>query len=176
MPGLAPPTPAQVVPGQFVTGALWNANVYNGLNFLKDRPLFIGQQQIVQSVANGTWGVITLDTEIVDTYGGHSTVSNTSRYTCQVAGWYRVGGRAAFAANGTGSRGARVHLNGNFLIGGAVLVGSGTLAGVPEVNHILQLAVGDYVEIAGGQNAGGSLSTLYANESASMMYVIWEHS
>ena len=173
---LASPTPAQVSPGQFITGALWNSNVYSGLSFLKDRPIYVGQQQIVQSVANTAWAPLTFDTEIVDTYGGHSTVTNTSRYTCQVAGLYRVGGRAAFAANANGSRGARVHLNGNFIIGGANLLGAGNLAGIAEVNHLVQLAVGDYVEIAGGQNSGGALSTLYANESASMMYVLWEHS
>ncbi|MFI5831094.1 hypothetical protein ACIA6C_28235 [Streptomyces sp. NPDC051578] len=175
MPGLAAPTPAQVVPGQYITGALWNANVYNGLTFLANAPFFIGQQQVVQSVANGTWAVLTFDSEIIDTYGGHSTVSNTSRYTCQVAGWYRVGGRAAFATNGTGSRGARVHVNGAFIQGAANLLGAGTLNGIVEVSHLLQLAVGDYVEIAGGQNCGAALSTAFANEAASMMYVIWEH-
>lgn len=173
---LGPPTPAQVVPGQFIAGALWNANVYSGLTFLKDRPLFIGQQQTGQSIANGTWAVVTFDTEIVDTYGGHSTVSNTSRYTCQMAGWYRVTGRTAFNGNPTGSRGARVHINGNYIIGAATLLGSGTLNGVPEVNHILQLAVGDYIEIGAGHNCGSALSTIYANECASMMYVEWIHS
>lgn len=172
---LAAPTPAQVAPGQYITGALWNANVYNGLSFLAARPIFVGQQQVVQSVANGVWSVLTIDTEVVDTYGGHSTVSNTSRYTCQLAGWYRVCARAAFAVNGTGSRGARVHVNGAYIQGAANLVGAGTLNGVVEASHLVQLAVGDYVEIAGGQNSGAALSTAFANEAASMMYVIWEH-
>lgn len=172
---LAAPTPAQTVPGQYVTGALWNSNVYNGLTFLANRPIFVGQQQVVQSVANGTWGVLTIDTETIDSYAGHSTVSNTSRYVCQLAGWYRVGGRAAFAPNGTGSRGARIHLNGTFIQGGANLLGAGTLNGIVEVSHLLLLAVGDYVEIAAGQNSGGALSTAFANEAASMLYVIWEH-
>ncbi|MFB6805491.1 hypothetical protein [Streptomyces sp. NPDC056387] len=172
---LGPATPAQVSPGQFISGALWNANVYNGLTFLANRPIFVGQQQVVQSVANGTWAVLTIDTETIDTYGGHSTVSNTSRYTCQLAGWYRVGGRAAFAVNATGSRGARIHVNGNFIQGAANLCAAGTLNGIVEVSHLIQLAVGDYIEIAGGQNSGGALSTAFANEAASMLYVIWEH-
>ncbi|MEV6580283.1 hypothetical protein AB0M92_19195 [Streptomyces sp. NPDC051582] len=172
---LAAPNPASVSPGGYVTGALWNANVYNGLTFLANKPLFIGIQTVVQSVANGTWQVLTFDTETIDTYGGHSTVSNTSRYTCQLAGWYRIAGRAAFAVNGTGSRGCRVHLNANYIQGAATLTGAGTLMGIPEVTHTLYLNVGDYVELAGGQNSGGSLSTAYVNEGASMMYVIWEH-
>ncbi|MFE3577837.1 hypothetical protein [Streptomyces vinaceus] len=169
------PTPASVSAGDYITGALWNASVYNGISFLASRPFFIGVQTIVQSIANGTWQPITLDTETADPYGGHSTVSNTSRYTCQVAGWYRVGGRVAFAANGTGSRGARIHINANYIQGGAALYGAGTLMGIPEVNHVLYLSVGDYIELAGGQNSGGSLSTAYVNEGASVMYAFWEH-
>ncbi|MFE2323578.1 hypothetical protein ACFXD5_06590 [Streptomyces sp. NPDC059385] len=141
------------------------------LDRLENPPIGVFQQQVTQSVATGVWSVLTFDTEITDPYGGHSTVTNTSRYTCQLAGWYRVTGRAAFNANATGSRGARVHLNGSFIIGAANLCGAGTLAGLVEVSHVLLLAVGDYVEIAGGQNSGGALSTQFANEGASMMYV-----
>ncbi|MFE6079965.1 hypothetical protein [Streptomyces virginiae] len=150
-------------PGQILTAQL--------VDQLENPPMAVLQQTVTQSVANGTWAVLTFDTEITDPYGGHSTVTNTSRYTCQLAGWYRITGRAAFAANSTGSRGARVHKNGSFIIGGANLVGAGTLSGIVEVSHVLQLAVTDYVEIAGGQNSGGSLSTAFANESACMMYV-----
>ncbi|MFF4644995.1 hypothetical protein [Streptomyces sp. NPDC001389] len=172
---LAAPNPASVVPGSYITGALWNANVYNGLTFLTNRPVFVGQQQVVQSVANTAWAVLTFDTEIVDSYGGHSTVSNTSRYTCQLAGWYRVGGRAAFAVNSAGSRGARIHLNGSYIQGAANLCGAGNLTGIVEVSHLMYLNVGDYIEVAGGQNCGAALSTVFANEGASMMYAIWEH-
>ncbi|MEV7584383.1 hypothetical protein [Streptomyces erythrochromogenes] len=145
------------------------------LTLLERPPLAVLYQTVVQSVPNGTWGVITFDAEIVDTYGGHSTSSNTSRYTCQYAGWYRVGGRAAFDPNSTGSRGSRVHINGNYIRGAATLGGAGNLSGIPYTEHILYLQPGDYVEIAGGQNSGGSLSTANANEAASYMYVEWIH-
>lgn len=141
------------------------------LDQLENPPIAVLQQQVTQSVANGTWAVLTFDTEVTDPYGGHSLVTNTSRYTCQLAGWYRVTGRAAFATNSTGSRGARVHVNGAYIQGAANLCGAGTLAGIVEVSHVLQLGLGDWVEIAGGQNSGGSLSTAYVGESASMMYV-----
>jgi hypothetical protein len=138
---------------------------------LENPPMAVLQQTVTQSVANGTWTAITFDTEVTDPYGGHSTVTNTSRYTCQLAGWYRVTVRAAFATNATGSRGARVHKNGAYIQGGANLVGAGTLNGIVEASHVLQLGLGDYVEGAAGQNSGGSLSTSFANESACMMYV-----
>ncbi|MCX4780051.1 hypothetical protein [Streptomyces sp. NBC_01264] len=153
--------------GQSILGAL--------LDKLENPPVAILQQTVVQSVPNGTWGVLTFDSEIKDTYSGHSTTSNTSRYTCQLAGTYRVTVRAAFATNATGSRGARIHLNGSFIQGAANLAGAGTLAGISEASHMLDLGVGDYVEGAGGQNSGGSLSTAFVGESASMMYVEWIH-
>ncbi|MEU9002586.1 hypothetical protein [Streptomyces sp. NPDC048551] len=143
------------------------------LQLIDAKPIAVLQQTVTQSVANGAWAVLTFDTEITDPNGGHSTSSNTSRYTCQYAGWYRVTGRAAFATNATGSRGARIHKNGSFIQGAANLAGAGTLNGISEVSHILSLAVGDYLEVAGGQNSGGSLSTSYAGEAASMMYVEW---
>jgi hypothetical protein len=138
---------------------------------LENPPLAVLQQTVTQSIANGSWTVMPFDTEIVDSYSGHSTVTNTSRYTCQLAGWYRVTVRAAFATNSTGSRGARVHKNGAYIQGGANLLGAGTLNAIVEASHVLLLAVGDYVEGAAGQNSGGSLSTAFANESACMMYV-----
>lgn len=145
------------------------------LNRLERPPIAVLKQTVSQSIPTGTWGIITFDAEDVDTYGGHSTTVNTSRYTCQFAGWYRVGGRAAFTSNATGSRGARVHINANYIPGGATLVGAGTLAGIPQTDHILYLNVGDYVEIAGGHNAGVSLSTAVTFEALSMMYVEWIH-
>ncbi|MGW5852080.1 hypothetical protein ACWFQ8_29740 [Streptomyces sp. NPDC055254] len=145
------------------------------LTLLERPPLAILYQTVVQSVPNGTWGVITFDSEEVDTYSGHSTSVNTSRYTCQYAGWYRVSVRAAFDVNATGSRGARIHLNGNYIRGGATLGGAGTLTGCPQSTHTLYLVPGDYIEGAGGQNSGGALSTAYVNEAGSRMEVEWIH-
>ncbi|MFJ1865553.1 hypothetical protein ACIOD1_13060 [Streptomyces sp. NPDC088097] len=143
------------------------------LQMLDAKPIAVLQQTVTQSVANGAWAVLTMDSEITDPYNGHSTSSNTSRYVCQYAGWYRITGRAAFATNSTGSRGSRIHKNGSFIQGAASLAGAGTLNGISEVSHVLYLAVSDYVEVAGGQNSGGSLSTSFAGEAASMMYVDW---
>jgi hypothetical protein len=145
------------------------------LTLLEKPPIAVLKQTVSQSVPNATWGLITFDTEDIDTYGGHSTSVNTTRYTCQFAGWYRIGGRAAFVANATGSRGARVHINANYIPGAATLVGAGSLAGIPQTDHIVYLNVGDYVELAGGQNSGGALSTAVTFESLSMMYVEWIH-
>ncbi|MFF4848010.1 hypothetical protein [Streptomyces sp. NPDC001194] len=168
-------TPRTWVVGEVVTAALMNQEIRDQITLLLNPPMAVLKQTVTQNVANGTWQTLTFDSEVIDSYNGHSTVTNTSRYTCQLAGWYRVTGRAAFAINGTGSRGARVHINAAFIQGGASLYGAGTLMGIPEATHVLQLAVGDYIEIAGGQNSGGTLATAFVNEGASMMYVDWIH-
>lgn len=76
-------------------------------------------------------------------------------------------------ANATGSRGARVHLNGSFIQGAANLVGAGSLSGIVECSHTIRLVPGDYLEAAAGHNSGGALSTYYGGEAASKMYVDW---
>lgn len=48
-----------------------------------------------QNIANNTPIAITFTGELLDTIGGHSTVTNTSRYTPNVAGHYRFIGMVA---------------------------------------------------------------------------------
>lgn len=176
MPNLPVPTWAQEVPGNFITSALWNANVYNGGTFLTNPPLFVGTQSAVQSVANGTWAALTLDTTQVDTYAGHSNVTNNSRYTAQVAGWYTVCGVSCWTTNSTGSRTARITVNGVIVIGAGTLLAAGTLnAAIATAPRSVFLNAGDYVEVQGGQNSGGALSTAVSTEAACALWVVWSH-
>ncbi|MET8624530.1 hypothetical protein ABZW30_12365 [Kitasatospora sp. NPDC004669] len=176
MTGLAVPTPASVVPGGYDTAALWNANVYNGLQFLLNPPLFEGYQSAAQSVANGSVTAIGIDTTTIDTYGGHSNTTNNSRYTCQTgaAGWYQVIACLGFAANANGSRALELHKNGTVIKLG--YDGSDNtridIAGALQATALIQLAVGDYVEAFAYQTSGGSLAT---NAVATGMTVIWKH-
>lgn len=43
-----------------------------------------------QSVNSASSTALTLDVEDIDSDGGHSLVTNTSRYTAQTAGWYLI--------------------------------------------------------------------------------------
>jgi len=177
MTGLAVPTPAQVAPGNFLTAALWNANIYNGLTFLLNPPLFHGLQITAQSVSASTWTAIALDSTTVDSYGGHSNTTNSSRYTAQVAGWYQVSGVLAINTNATGFRAARLQIN------GAALPASDSYANNMGTNNttvttptrLVFLNAGDYVELAGWQNSGGALSTSVLTEFASALNVLWVH-
>lgn len=101
---------ANEVPGNMLTGALWNANVAALGNFVTAVPVFYGIQTVAQSIV-GT-AVILLDAENLDSDGGHSTVTNTGRYTPTVPGLYLVLCTGAFAINATGTRAVQVRQNG----------------------------------------------------------------
>jgi hypothetical protein len=175
------PIPTLTAPtvGNFDTAAWWNQNVYDMLTYGLNNPIFVGVQTIVQaSLANTTWTTHTLDSETVDTYGGHSTTTNTSRYTAQVAGWYTVCGVSVWAANASGGRGARIHVNGAVIQGSAQDVlasSSSSFTGVMTPVRAVQLGVGDYVEVAGWQSSGGTLATGTASDLASALFVAWCH-
>ncbi|MEV6833471.1 hypothetical protein AB0N17_02900 [Streptomyces sp. NPDC051133] len=180
MANLAIPTLTAPSVSNYDTAAWWNANVYQLLTYGLNPPIFVGTQTIAQSVATSTWSAITLDTEQQDTYGGHSTTTNSSRYTAQVAGWYTVCGVVTWTQNSTGRRGARLHVNGSSVAGSAQLFApaSGTtFTGVMTAVRAVQLGVGDYVEVAGTQSSGSALSTGVAagGDLASALYVAWAH-
>lgn len=177
MANLPVPTPSTVSPGGFITASLWNAGVYNTLLYGLNVPIFVGTQTTVQSTANG-WTPASLDTEQIDSYGGHSNTTNPSRYTVQVAGWYTVAGVAVFVGSGTGIRAARIQVNGNYVQGTAQFVApssTGSFTGVMTATRAVQLSPGDYVELGLGQTTGGALSTGSNSDLASSLYVAWCH-
>lgn len=120
-------------------------------------PYFHGNNTTAQSLANATWTSILLQTEVFDTHNGHSTTTNTSRYTAVVSGVYQVTGVVGFAANFTGTRGARIAKGGIALQSGGVFVAAGRGAVTPTV--FVALNIGEYVEVQGWQDSGGALST-----------------
>ncbi|MGW2936085.1 hypothetical protein ACWDA7_30505 [Streptomyces sp. NPDC001156] len=180
MPNLPVPVLASEVANNLFTAALARAGIYTTGNFLLAPPLFVGTQTSAQSIGNNPspWTAISLNTEQVDTYVGHDNVTNNSRYTAQVAGVYSVCGVVAYAANATGVRGARLHLNGSAIQGSAqmTLPGPGTnLCGVATPVRAVQMAVGDFVEVAAYQNSGASLSTTTSSDLSSALWVCWSH-
>lgn len=166
------PTIPTEVPGNFWTSALWNANILGGLGYLFAPVRFKAYSSTAQSISSSTTSaVLTLDTEIVDSDGGHSTVTNTSRYTCQTAGLYAVTGSVCF--NTTNSTGTRTL---NIFVNGAGQTGAGQQAAPSASNGasvfsatLVQLAVGDYVELACWQNSGSTLSTATASALVTTM-------
>ena len=69
-----------------VTAAKLNTDVRDGYNFLLATPRAVMRKTANQSIPNATLTAVTWDLEDVDTDGGHSNVTNNSRYTAQTAG------------------------------------------------------------------------------------------
>ena len=156
----APVMPTEA-PGNYDTAALFNATIKALGDWVLGPPVFSGYQASAQSIANNLFTPATLDTELIDTDFGHSTVTNTSRYTFQVAGLYVAWGMAAFATNATGTRASKFITNGTTpIIGSETLYLPATTASpTAPTTAFIQAAVGDYVELNIFQNSGGALST-----------------
>lgn len=149
-------------PGLFITSALWNAQVRELNNFALGAPVFSGYQASAQSIANAAWVSFNIDTELLDADGGHSTITNTSRYTATVPGTYLVIGTSGWAGNVTGKRWVRLALNGSAINGTAC--GSDAHTSLNVGGHSTSTIVTlngstDYVEVQGQQASGGALNT-----------------
>lgn len=173
MPRTVPASSTQA-PGNLITAALWNAGPAASNTFLTTPPFAVLVQTAAQTVTTSTLAPIAFDTTVVDPDGGHSNVTNNSRYTCQVAGWYLVIGSIAWATSATGNRITQLTKNGsNPLGGGSTTVAAAGAANNPSIqaSFFFSLAVGDYVEVVGFQAAGGNLNTA-ANSSSMMVYFL----
>lgn len=168
------PSPRTWSVNDLVSAALLNTNIRDAVNFLANAPLFLGWQSAAQSIPNSVFTAVALDTNAVDTYNGHSTVTNNTRYTAQVAGWYECIGSFSFASNATGFRVGEIFKNGAVLSpevqSNVAVPGAGTYAA--QVDHLVFLAVGDFVEMRVDQGSGAALS-LIAGHSA--LGVRWIH-
>lgn len=172
------PVSATQSPGNLITGALWNAGPAASNTFLTTVPLAVVSQATTQSFTSGTAAALTYDSTQLDTDGMHSNVTNNSRLTCQVAGWYFVKAGAVWAANATGARVIQIYKNGvawtyswNTSLAVESFYDSGN-----ETSALVQLAVGDYVEAWAQEHSGGALSTAVVSTIASNMQCMWMHS
>jgi hypothetical protein len=148
--------------GEIVTAAYMNSNVRDAGNFFLSWPVFEGRQAVAQSFTSGAPTALLIDTEDIDTDNGHSTVTNTSRYTPQTAGRFQLSGGTAWASNATGIRTGELWKNGATLNGGGVNNGtvSGTTPRFPT-RTLTATANGstDYFEVWALQTSGGALLT-----------------
>lgn len=174
---LAVPSPANGVAGVDVTAAFWNAQVRDAVTFLANPPLCVCYAGAAQSIPNGTWTSLLFSLNRIDSYSGHSVVTNTSRYTAQVPGWYSVGGTGVLASSGTNNA-ARIAVNGTVILGtpqaGGLIAAAAAGTGAVECDVFLNL--GDYVEVQFFQSSGGAINTLVTGtDFTSLMHVRWVH-
>src|ERR1700749_3623230 len=173
---LAVPAPANGVAGGDITAAFWNAQVRGAVNFLANPPLCSVVQTVTQSIPNNAFTAVLFDTNVGDTYSGHSTTTNTSRYVAQVAGWDQVTGQIALPTTSPGVRGARTPKTGRAVAGSPAQVAPGVKAGVAAtLPKQIFLNVGDYVELAAYQTSGAAQSTAVFSDLCCSMEIRWVH-
>jgi len=114
------------------------------------------------TISNATETKLTFDTELLDTDGFHSTVTNTTRITIPTGkgGKYYVFAWGGTANNTTGYRQLEIIVNNR--TGTPSRVGNASVAGINNVvltpNGVAILAAGDYIELNTYQNSGGNLT------------------
>lgn|SRR5215471_2410644 len=120
-------------------------------------------RSVVQSIPSNLWTAIIFDRVRWDS-SGHWSAANPTRLTCKVAGTYVVVGNVMMSTGGAGTvRYAIVMVNGVVSSPGPGWVGVGgqsspTIASNVTVPTVVQLNVGDYVELAVLQDSGGALN------------------
>lgn len=164
------PVSSTQAPGNFITGALWNAGPAASNTFLTAVPVAAVYQSSAQSIANGATAALAFDATLSDSDLMHSNVTNNTRLTCQVAGLYFIAAAAVFLVNATGNRTMQLYKNGtayNYAWNGETALGGSNASGVFTVG-LVQMAVGDYVEAFAFQSSGGSLNTFTSGPTSSM--------
>ncbi len=169
------------VAGEVVTAAYLNTNVRDSGNFFLAKPIAELRQSVAQSIANfPTATAVTFDLEDIDNDSGHSTSSNTSRYTAQTPGRFQLSGGIAFAGNATGRRWACWYLNGSVLTGSQTTFAASTgsdIAIAARTKTVLLNGTTDYVELIAQQDSGGALNTYVGSSQAqSGLVVRWLNS
>lgn len=149
------------------------------LRFLMRRPAAVLRSTVAQSLTSGSWTAISWQVEDLDddpdAVGGHSTDTNTTRYTARYPGWYRAAGIVGFAANATGRRGARWLRNGSIVVERYQAAGVNAVVAVQAPNTLIYLGEGDYLELQAYQDSGGALATVVsATWTQPTMSVSWE--
>lgn len=103
------------------------------------------------TISSSTWTAVAFNTNVVDTYSGHSTSTNNTQYFFQVPGWYEVSG-SVFHGGGTAStiRAAVIGYSGT-PTGGATRRESADAAdeSVIASAYVLATASGDYCQLLG---------------------------
>jgi hypothetical protein len=112
-----------------------------------------------QTISNNSVTKITFDSENYDTNGFHDNSTNNTRITIPTGygGKYMFTFIASWENNSTGWRSIIFYVNGSEAENVSRLNNSGTIM-VANASLCLNLNAGDYVEFAGYQNSGGTIS------------------
>ena len=112
------------------------------------------------TISNNTFTALTFSTELFDTDGFHSTVSNTSRITIPSGkgGYYLFRSAAQIQNNATGERLMRFYKNGSFADPQFRLSHDSDGHNSIMLVSWMNLVAGDYIECYVNQTSGGNLN------------------
>lgn len=150
--------------------------VYNGTAWkvdVIDPPFAKLKRTANQTIANNTATAVAWDAEDEDTHNGHSTSSNNTRYTCQVAGVYDLDAAIPWVADGTGIRQIDFRKNGTDTDTGIRQPAISSFTASYCASGKVRLAVGDYVEVIVTQNSGASLAVNQGHAKGPLFSVAW---
>jgi len=112
-----------------------------------------------QSILDSTFTILNFNSEDFQFSTLHSTSVNNSRVTAQQVGIYLFVAQVNFASNVIGYRIIAIQKSGNFItISKFPPVASAGGATSQQCTFIVQLAVGEYIEVLAWQNTTGTLS------------------
>ena len=153
------------------TAAMLNTRIRDEINALKTLPFAVLRKTSAQGTSSGIHTAVQWNSEDVDTDGGHSNVTNNTRYTAQVAGWYYLIATVLWAGNANGRRDIYFRKNGDatrryaWSTNTPTSLAAGADIGVTISAH-MHLDVGDYVEVVTMQNCGATLNLLASNQDS----------
>lgn len=123
--------------------------------------LFASNQSYADNALQAnTWGQELWKNDIPGLASFHSTVTNNSRITIPLSGWYRITGQLAFVANVTGLREVVLRLNATSTIAGTSSgpTPTGEWFGMVTTPP-MQFTAGDFIELYGVQHSAGALNS-----------------
>lgn len=163
-------------PGDPISSTQWTTGVGYLNDFMTFPPIFRGRCTTAPVATTGVPLAMPLDTSDFDFDAGHSNVTNNSRYTCQVPGWYQVEGYVAFTNGGSNGRViAYVYKNGSPVAGSSQSTARVIDFQSVVCSTLVQLAAGDYVEIFGRQDTGANVAVTSGVDLAPCMNLFWVH-
>ena len=182
------PAPVFQTAGSVVPSAAWNAGPKAMGDFYLSPPIFRGRQSVAQSIPSNQYTPLQFNVNDVDTEGGHSTVTNNTRYVCQVAGWYWAEGYAAWSNLGAGAGCASAtvwcmfSLNANggstpqtvYSLQTRIFHNTNDFTAV-GASGMLQMAVGDALELYCIQGSAAAANTAPNIDLCPVMNLVWVH-
>jgi hypothetical protein len=151
---------------------------------ISSAPTFVGCRAYAsndQNVANSTTVTIGFNNENFDSNGFHDNSTNNSRMTIPTgyAGKYLIFANLAFEGGGTSQRVMNILKNGSInttTYSGQVNTGGGAIT--TTINLMMDLAVGDYLQVTCQQDTGGTKvvygsSSLSPNQGATAFQIIY---